>query len=56
MKRKPKVPKARNPVAAYATRSGAGAHGKSHKAERRALKKELKAALGYSRVGLSNKY
>lgn len=56
MKRKPKVPKARNPVAAYAKRSGSGAHGKSHKAERSALKRELKAALGYSRIGLSNKY
>jgi len=56
MKRKPKVPKARNPVAAYAKRSGSGVHGKSKKAERRELKKELKASLGYSRIGLSNKY
>lgn len=38
MKRKLKVPKARNPVAAFATRSGAGVHGKSRKALRRAEK------------------
>jgi hypothetical protein len=42
MKRKPKVPKARNPVAAFATRSGAGVHGKSRKAERRAAKISLR--------------
>jgi hypothetical protein len=56
MKRKPKVPKARNPVATYATRTGAGAHDKPNKVKRRELKQELKAALGYSRIGLSNKY
>ena len=42
MKRKLKVPKARNPVATYATRSGAGVHGKSRKAERRAAKVSLR--------------
>ena len=42
MKRKLKVPKARNPVATYATRSGAGVHGKSRKAERRAAKISLR--------------
>jgi hypothetical protein len=42
MKPKIKAPKERNPVAAYAKRSGSGAHGKSKKAERRALKMDLK--------------
>jgi hypothetical protein len=42
MKLKLKVPKARNPVAAYATHSGAGVHGKSRKAERRAAKISLR--------------
>ena len=42
MKRKPKVPKARNPVAAFATRAGAGAHGKTKKATRRADKMAFK--------------
>jgi hypothetical protein len=38
MKQKLKVPKTRNPVAKFATRSGSGVHGKSKKAERRAAK------------------
>ena len=42
MKRKLKVPKARNPVATYATRSGAGVHGKTKKALRLADKIALK--------------
>lgn len=42
MKRKPSLPKERNPVAAYAKRSGAGVHGKSKKAERRAAKMALR--------------
>jgi hypothetical protein len=42
MKRKPKVPKERNPVATYATRSGAGVHGKTKKALRKADKIALK--------------
>ena len=42
MKRKLKVPKARNPVAAFATRAGAGVHGKTKKAVRLADKIALK--------------
>ena len=42
MKRKPKVPKERNPVAAYAKRSGSGTHGKTKKALRRADKVALR--------------
>lgn len=41
MKRKHKTPKTRNPVAAFAKRSGSGAHGKTKKAERRAAKMTL---------------
>lgn len=42
MKRKHKTPKARNPVVAFAKRSGSGAHGKTRKAERRAAKITLR--------------
>jgi hypothetical protein len=57
MKRKPnKVPKSRNPFVAAARFRVAGAHDKPNKVKRRELKQELKAALGYSRIGLSNKY
>ena len=48
MKRKPKVPKERNPVAAFAKRSGAGVHGKTRKADRRAAKVSLQEQMdGY---------
>lgn len=57
MKRKTnKVPKPRNPFVAAAMFRSAGAHDKPNKVKRRELKQELKAALGYARVGLSNKY
>jgi hypothetical protein len=57
MKRKrQKVPKQRNPFVAAAQFRVAGAHDKPNKVKRRELKQELKAALGYSRIGLSNKY
>jgi len=41
MKRKHKTPKTRNPVVAFAKRSGSGVHGKTKKAERRAAKMTL---------------
>ena len=41
MKQKAKQPKNRNPVAAYAKRSGAGVHVKSNKAMRRKTKTDL---------------
>ena len=54
--KRPKVPKSRNPYVAAALFRKAGAHDKPNKVKRRELKQELKAALGYSRIGLSNKY
>lgn len=42
MKRKREAPKERNPVAAYAKRSGSGAHGRTKKALRRADKVALR--------------
>lgn len=42
MKQKCSLPKPRNPVAAFAKRSGSGIHKKSKKAERRAQKIEMK--------------
>ena len=42
MKRKIKVPKERNPVAAYAKHSGSGAHGKTKKALRKGAKQNLR--------------
>jgi hypothetical protein len=53
MKRKLKVPKPRNPVASFATRSGAGVHGKSKKALRLADKMTLKKEWTLSSVGQS---
>ena len=51
-----KIPKPRNPFVAAAMFRTAGAHDKPNKVKRRELKQELKAELGYSRIGLSNKY
>jgi hypothetical protein len=51
MKRKLKVPKSRNPVAVYAKRCGAGVHGKTRKAERRADKIALQQERTLSSVG-----
>lgn len=55
-RKRQKIPKERNPFVADAMFRKAGAHDKPNKVKRQELKQELKASLGYSRIGLSNKY
>ena len=51
MKRKPKVPKERNPFVAHLATKRSGAHGKTKKAERRAAKITLQKQWTLSSVG-----
>ena len=48
--------KSRDPNVTAMTKRKSGPHGKSTKALRREDNKQIKAELGYSRVGLSPKY